>query len=161
MLRQQPPPGAELGAPVGELPDVIGLPTEPGTNGLGLRERQHLGEGGTSLDELKGGLEHVGQRILGGERAITHARRDGQRSTAEDRFDKGGKALEIGAQHQHVVCLQGGIGDEGMAEGITQHLELTEVPVARVYLQAVVREREPAHRSRGYVVTNAVLEMAE
>ncbi len=77
VVGREPPAGSEAGAPVRELFDIVDRPAEPATHRLELDECEHLGQGGSTGDEGQHRLERPDYRVVGGERTVPDAYRDG------------------------------------------------------------------------------------
>ncbi|CAB4946825.1 unannotated protein [freshwater metagenome] len=117
---------------------MLDRPAEAAPHRFELHQPQHLGQGGASGYQREQRLDCIDDRLVGGERAVADLHRHRKWATLEDRFHEWSETSEVGAEHQHLVRLQRGVGDERVPQHFAEHLQLPHLAVTRVHLERSV-----------------------
>ena len=154
-----PPADAGLGDPPGDPGEIVVGETEPEPAGVLGRQVEDVGRGRPATGELDQGGRDGEQRVGAGQGPVGEPDPESVRRVPsavsvvdhvgepEPGRDQRREGLDVGAHHEDVAGLEGGVVVEQPDEHLAQHVDLAGRAVAGVHLQAVVSVARAAARN--------------
>ena len=139
MVDVESPPRAEPLGPSGVPVEVVNRDVQAAADWVEGGDGENVADRATPGDRVQDPRQRCGDRVFGAQRQVADHHRDRQRAAPEHGRGERCEAIEVRTDDDDVVGSQRRVGDEQVAEGVAQHLQLADRAMAGVDLDAGVR----------------------